>query len=81
MSDMPGGRTEDQLLAVWSVAEASLSHIARAEGDPKWEAAVAEEWRANIAYRQAVTDRLQREAKDSRDAKSRPPVKGRRRRG
>jgi hypothetical protein len=42
---------------------------------------VAEEWRANIAYRQAVTDRLQREAKDSRDAKSSPsPLNGRRRR-
>jgi hypothetical protein len=77
MSETPEWRTEEQLLAQWLAAELRLSRVPR--GAPDWEAAAAEEWRANIAYRQVVMDRLQREQQRARDTETNRHIDRRRR--
>ena len=57
-------QSEEALLARWRSAAAELTRISRAQDGAAWERAAANEWRAQMAYRDAVGQRVRRTALD-----------------
>ena len=61
--------TEEQLLSSWQLAEARIEALER--DSDRWRAAMADAWRAQIAYRDAVGARLRRQQDEERSHRKR----------
>ena len=49
---------EDRLLEAWRLTQARLQRVSKETQADAWQLAAADEWRAQMAYQEAVAERL-----------------------
>ncbi len=72
---------EERLLALWRLAEGRVGGIDKAAQPIAWQLAAGDAWRAQMAYRDAVTDRLRHDEAEDRVRRNRLVRNRRARRG